>query len=267
MIQKRFKPLRISIITPTFNSGATLKTTIDSIQNQTYPHIEHIIVDGGSTDNTLDIIHAAGTKIKEFISEPDNGLYDALNKGLALATGDVIGILNSDDFYPNKRVLEKVAKTFFIHQTDSVYGDLQYVEHDNLKRVVRHWKSGKYYSNSFLYGWMPPHPTFFVRREVYQRLGLFDTQLQMAADYELMLRFLFKNRISTVYIPEVLVKMRMGGMSNRSFKARLHANGEDRLAWEINGLKPRFYTTILKPLRKVGQYRLSTIGALFGIGL
>jgi glycosyltransferase involved in cell wall biosynthesis len=221
---------------------------------QTYTNYEYIIVDGKSTDNTLEIIKSYEHPNIRWISEPDKGIYDAMNKGLRMATGDITGILNSDDFYINNDVLSKVAKTFEEEKVDSVYSDLAYVDASDLNKIVRHWKSGKYKEGSFLEGWMPPHPTFFVRRSIYQKYDPFDVRLKSAADYELMLRFIHKFKISVAYIPETLVKMRTGGVSNASFKHRFRANREDRLAWEYNKLEPKLYTLILKPLRKVQQF-------------
>jgi glycosyltransferase len=243
----------ISIITPVKNGELTIKDCIKSVLKQSSIG-EHIVVDGASTDSTLSIIRKIESKKIKVISEPDRGLYDAMNKGISLATGDIIGILNSDDFYTNKYVLKKVAEIFDRWQIDSCYGDLQYVDYVDTRKVVRKWKSNKYKPRSFFWGWMPPHPTFFVKHSIYERFGKFNLNLGSAADYELMLRFLVKHRITTGYISEVLVNMRTGGASNSSIKKRLIANRMDRKAWEVNGLKPFPWTTYLKPLRKIGQY-------------
>ncbi|MCB0641365.1 MAG: glycosyltransferase [Phaeodactylibacter sp.] len=246
--------MKISIITATYNSEATVKDTIECISRQTYKDIEHVIVDGNSSDRTMEIVEHYGDHIAKVVSEPDNGIYDAMNKGINLTTGDIIGILNSDDFYINNEVIEKVIQAFENEEVDSVYGDLQYVHPKEPWRVVRSWRAGNFRRNRFLYGWMLPHPTFFVRRSVYEEFGRFNLSLSSAADYEIMLRFLYKNKISTYYIPEVLVRMRTGGVSNASLKNRLVANWEDRMAWRLNDLQPRFYTTLLKPIRKIGQF-------------
>lgn len=245
--------MKISIITATYNSAATVRDTLTCIASQQYPNIEHIIVDGISKDNTLAIV-GEFSHIAKTISEKDKGIYDAMNKGVQLATGEVIGILNSDDFYTNSEVLLKVALAFEDPAVEAVYGDLQYVKADNVDVVTRTWKSGKFKKKNLYYGWMPPHPTFFVRRHVYEKCGLFNTTLRSAADYELMLRVLLKFNTRVQYIPEVLVKMRAGGMSNASFRNRLRANKEDAMAWKLNGLKPYFFTTWFKPLRKVFQF-------------
>jgi glycosyltransferase len=245
--------MKISIITATYNSANTVRDTLACIASQQYANIEHIIVDGLSKDNTLDIVKQF-PHVAKVISEKDKGIYDAMNKGVQLATGDVIGILNSDDFYTDPFVLEKVAAAFKNPAVEAVYGDLQYVKQDNVQVVTRTWKSGKYQKRFLYYGWMPPHPTFFVRRHIYDKCGLFNITLRSAADYELMLRVLLKHDTQAQYIPEVLVKMRAGGMSNASLKNRLRANREDEMAWKLNDLKPYFFTTWLKPLRKVFQF-------------
>lgn len=245
--------MKISIITATYNSANTVRDTLTSIASQQYPNIEHIIVDGLSKDNTLDIVKEF-PHVAKVISEKDKGIYDAMNKGIQLATGDVIGILNSDDFYNGQQVLNKVAASFEDPSVEATYADLQYVKQDNTNVVIRTWKSGLFQKRSFYYGWMPPHPTFFVRRSVYEKAGVFNTSLRSAADYELMLRLLVKYNITARYIPEVLVKMRAGGMSNASLKNRLKANKEDLMAWKLNELKPYFFTTWLKPARKIFQF-------------
>lgn len=246
--------MKISIVTPAFNSAKTIRHTIESVARQTYPNIEYIIVDGGSKDATAKIVAHYSDVVDLFISEPDQGVYDAMNKGIRAASGDIIAILNSDDFYIHSHVLEQIATAFQQSGADSVYGDLQYVDQHHPYKVIRHWESGAFQRRSFLAGWMPPHPAFFVKRVIYQRHGLFNLSLKNSADYELMLRFLYKYQISTAYVPDVLVRMRIGGLSNATWRSRLRANREDRTAWKINGIKPRFYTTILKPLRKLQQF-------------
>jgi len=244
---------KITIITAGYNSAATIRDTLKCIASQSYSNIEHIIIDGASKDDTLKIVKEF-PHVAKIISEPDQGIYDAMNKGIQLATGDIIGILNSDDFYSDNDTLQSVAKAFTENNVESCYADLQYVDEKNTSRIVRNWVSGDFNRFNFLKGWMPPHPTFFVRKEIYEKYGSFDLELNSAADYELMLRFLFKHRISTHYIPKTLVKMRTGGQSNASLKNRFKANQEDKLAWKKNGLKPKFYTTWLKPIRKINQY-------------
>jgi len=252
---------KITIVTATLNSSATISTCLKSINSQSVS-IEHIVKDGDSTDETLDIVKQNSPN-SIIISEPDNGIYDALNKGIKSANGDVIGILHADDLFASSKVLEKIAGVFSNKEIDSCYGDLIYIENEEVEgrikerkdfKVVRYWQSGEYDTQKFYRGWMPPHPTFFVRREVYEKYGLFNLELGTAADYELMLRFLLKHKISCAYIPEVLVKMRVGGVSNVSWYNRIQANKMDRKAWEINGLKPYPWTLWMKPIRKIPQW-------------
>lgn len=245
---------KISIITVTYNSAQTLEQTIQSVLSQNYPNIEYIIVDGKSTDDTVTIIEKYRDKISYFISEKDDGLYHAINKGIGLATGDIIGILHADDFYTENNVLTAIAETFKMNEADAAYADLYYVDKNNTDKIIRTWKSGKYSSKSFLWGWMPPHPTFFVKKNCYTKYGVFNTTLRSAADYEIMLRLLYKHKIKAAYLPEFIVKMRVGGQSNASIQNRVKANNEDRLAWKLNEVKPYFFTLTLKPLRKLTQF-------------
>ena len=247
--------MKISVITAVRNGSETIRDCIASVKNQTLPK-EHIVIDGASTDGTLEIVAEYRSFIAKFVSEPDNGIYDAMNKGISLATGDIIGTLNADDFYVDNEVLQRVAKVFTGNNTDSCYGDLLYVDSADTNCITRLWRSGSFNERRFFWGWMPPHPTFFVRRSVYEKYGLFSLNLGSAADYELMIRFLLKHKITTAYIPKILVKMRTRGTSNASFKNRIRANRMDRLAWEVNGLRPYPWTLWMKPLRKVGQFFL-----------
>ena len=209
--------MKISVITATYNSEATVADTLRSVASQTHPDIEHIIVDGLSRDDTVAIVgrfpHVALCR-----SEKDKGIYDAMNKGLALVTGDVVAILNSDDFYENEFVLEKIAKAFEDPSVQVVYGDLLYIDPRKNNRVSRYWRAGNYTLKSFHFGWMPPHPAFFVRRQVYQQLGNFNASLTCSADYEIILRMLLKHRLKAVYLPETLVRMREGGISNATLR-------------------------------------------------
>lgn len=246
--------MKLSIITVSFNSAATIETTLSSVARQTPAAIEHILVDGGSTDGTLEIIDRYRSGLAHVFTGPDNGTYDAMNKGIALASGDVIGILNADDFYANDNVIAQIAAVFKDQSVDACYGDLEYVETILTDKVYRYWRSGEYNAERFYHGWMPPHPTFFVRRAFYEKYGSFNLALGSSADYELMLRFLLKHGAKAVYIPDVLVKMRTGGVSNASFRNRLRANRMDRLAWRINGLHPRPWTMYMKPLSKLNQF-------------
>lgn len=243
----------ISIITATFNAEKTLSDCIESISRQSVDS-EHVIIDGESTDGTLKIIKHYRTSIAKVVSEPDRGIYDAMNKGIKIATGDVIGILNADDFYASNDVLKKISNVFLDPNVDACYGDLVYVNNKNKNKITRYWKSGDFNIRKFYFGWMPPHPTFFVRRSVYKKYGLFNLNLGSSADYEIMIRFLLKKRLNVAYIPEVLVNMRTGGESNASLLNRLKANRNDRKAWKVNGLRLYPWIIILKPLRKIGQW-------------
>lgn len=245
--------MKISIITVCYNSEKTIESAIKSVLGQTHD-IEYIIVDGGSTDGTVGIINKYRDRISKIISEPDKGIYDAMNKGIRAATGDVVGTLNSDDFYVDGFVVEKVVKKFEEKNVDCLWGDLVYVDRMNADKVVRVWKSSEYGTGKFKSGWYPPHPTFFVKRSVYEKYGLFNPDFKIAADIEIMLRFLEKLKISSAYIPEVLVKMRTGGVSARNLKNIIRANVEVYHAWKINGLKICPIWILLKPFSKLGQF-------------
>jgi len=245
--------MKISVITVCFNAAATISDAIDSIRCQDHPDIEYIVVDGGSTDETLAIIAQNRDIVSVLISEPDEGIYHAANKGIDASTGEFIGMLNADDFYADNQVLKDVAKAA-VEGTDAVYGDLHYVDRSHPEVIRRNWVSGSYDRQKFLRGWMPPHPTFFISRRAYDNYGKFRMDFKSAADYELMLRMLYKHSLRPNYVNRVLVKMRVGGQSNRSLANRIKANREDRKAWTINGLKAAWYTLYLKPLSKLNQY-------------
>lgn len=245
---------KVTIITVCYNSSSTIEDTIKSVIAQTYKNIEYIIIDGLSTDNTLAIINKYSNQVTKVISEKDNGLYDAINKGIGLATGDVIANLNSDDFYIDNNVISDIVSKFEQENTSLLYSDLYYVDADDTNIIKRYWKSGKYKKGLFFKGWMPPHPTFFVKKEIYNQYGVFNLKLKSAADYEIMLRFIHKYECSLSYLNRVTVKMRVGGVSNSSIANRLKANREDKMAWKINGIKPKSYTLILKPISKIGQF-------------
>lgn len=225
--------MKVSIITPVLNSETTIEDTIIGVLGQSHKEIEYIVVDGGSTDGTIGIIKSYGNRIDKFISEPDKGIYDAMNKGIELASGEIIGILNSDDFYANVFVIETIVKTMNESKANACYGDLVYVDRRNINKVMRYWRSCEYREGLFNTGWMPPHPTFFVKRWVYEKYGVFDLSLPVVADHEILLRFMHRHKIKTYYIPQVLVKMRLGGVTNNSI---------------LNILKQNF--TIIKTLRK-----------------
>jgi len=245
--------LKVSIITVSFNSAQTIGDTLKSVAAQSHPNIEHIIVDGASTDQTVKIVKGF-PHVAQCISEKDEGIYFAMNKGIALASGDVIGILNADDLYADNHVIAKVAAVFEDPAVDATYADLVFVDREDVSKVFRTWKSGPFKRSSMYNGWMPPHPTFFVRRSMYEKYGHFNTILRSAADYELMLRFLLKHEINLSYIPQTIIKMRQGGKSTASVSNRIKANMEDRKAWRMNGLEPHIFTLILKPLRKIKQF-------------
>ena len=245
---------KISIITVCFNSQNTLRQTIESVNSQDYNNIEYIIIDGESTDNTLKIIQECDEMIDYFVSEKDNGIYDAMNKGIKAATGNIIGILNSDDFYNSTKVISDVVSAFVEHQCDSVYGDLVYVKEKNTKKIVRYWQSGEFTIKKLKQGWMLPHPTLFVRKFMYDKFGLYDEKLKNAADYEMILRLLYKHNISVSYLPKTLVRMRQGGQSNLSISNRLKANKEDSTAWTKNQLNKPILIRFKKPLLKIKQF-------------
>jgi len=246
--------MKISVITVCYNASKTISDTLKSIENQDYADLQYIVIDGMSTDGTIEILNERSDQIDEFISEKDSGIYHAMNKGIALATGDVIAFLNADDVYAHNSALSDVSKTFEKVKADSVYSDLQYVSADKPEKVLRYWKAGPYKRERFKNGWMPPHPTFFAKKELFEKFGSFNTDFKISADYELMLRFLFKHRASAAYLPCLLVKMKVGGKSNQSINSRIIANREDRKAWKVNGLRQLPYTTVLKPIRKISQF-------------
>jgi glycosyltransferase involved in cell wall biosynthesis len=228
--------MKISVITATYNSAATLADTLRSINEQTHPEVEHIIVDGASSDGTLELVRSQGRRVATVVSEPDRGIYDAMNKGLRLASGDVVGLLNSDDFLASPDVLATIARAFADPDVDAVYGDLCYVRRELPAQVVRYWRSSPFRPGSFSRGWTPPHPTLYLRRELYDRLGGFDLAYSLAADLELMARYLEVHRVRSLYIPEVLVLMRLGGATNRSIRNVVRGNREIWRALRRHGL-------------------------------
>lgn len=244
--------MKISIITVCYNSEETISDTIQSVLSQDYKDVEYIIVDGKSTDRTLEIIQSIKSRIK-LISEKDRGIYDAMNKGINIASGDVIGILNADDVYKNSQVLTAVMDAFKAN-VSIVYGDIEYVKYNDLSKVVRKWKAGVFRSGKFKWGWMPPHPGFFIKKSCYESFGLFNLNLSTSADYELMLRMLEVHHLSCNYISKTITSMRVGGASNSSLKNRLIANRNDKKAWTIHPINPLWFTFILKPLRKLPQF-------------
>lgn len=245
--------MKVSIITATYNSAETLGDTLRSLEAQTYSNIEYIIIDGASKDSTLDVIKEYSTKVTRIISEPDRGIYDALNKGIAAATGDIVGFLHSDDLLAYPEVVADIVAQFNSTHCQAVYGDLEYVSKIDTSKVIRLWKSGCYTKRKLQLGWMPPHPTFYMKRDLYQKYGSFDLNFRIAADYDSLLRYLWCNDISLSYVPKVLTKMRVGGASNRSLSNIIKKTGEDIRAINKNGL---FWPTVvlLKNLSKIPQF-------------
>ena len=248
--------MKISIITVVWNNVKTIKDTIDSVLSQTYKNIDYIVIDGGSTDGTLSLLESRRDQLSALVSEPDEGIYDAMNKGIKLAKGDVIGFLNSDDFYLNDKVISKVASEFerdiFL---DASYANLVYVDQTNTSKIIRYFKTGEFKQGLFLKGWCPAHPTFFVRKSVYERNGNFDLNYHFASDVELMMRFLEIHKIKSLYIPEVMVKMRMGGVSNRNLKNIWLANKEIINSFHKNGLQVNsIIFFICKIISRLKQY-------------
>lgn len=248
--------MKISVITATYNSAATVAECLESIAWQDWSEVEHIVIDGGSTDGTLGVLDRHGDRISQKISEPDDGIYDALNKGIALATGDVIGFLHADDVLADSGVLSRIARGFEDEDIGGVYGDLQYVRNDDSGAVLRHWEAGSFSASRLRWGWMPPHPALYVRREWYERLGTFDTGYRIAADYLCMLKLFSHPEFKSAYIPEVLVRMRVGGASNRSIKNIVRKSSEDLRALRETGVGAfgGFGALAWKNLSKLNQF-------------
>ena len=233
--------MKISIITVTFNSVSVINDCLTSVRSQKYEDIEHIIIDGSSTDGTLSLLESKRDQFATLISENDTGIYDAMNKGIQKSTGDIIGFLNADDFYTNNEVISKVVSTFKKDKLlEACYGDLIYVDQLDTSKVIRYWKSSKFESGYFSKGWCPPHPTFFVKSSVYKKLGNFNLKYSIASDVELMMRFLEIKKINFRYIPETWIKMRMGGISNKSLKNIIILNKEILSALKTHDL-PKNY--------------------------
>ena len=247
--------MKISIITVVFNNVHTIKTAIESVLSQTYPEIEYIIIDGGSTDGTLDVIKSFGSAIHRLISERDNGIYDAMNKGISHCTGEVIGILNSDDVYDNDQVIATVMDAFLEDQKlGIVYGDLVYVKGDDVNQVVRRWTSEHYYNRFFEDGHVPPHPSLFIKREVYQQVGFFNPDMRLAADYEFMLRLFKLHQFKSRYINSLFVRMRLGGATNVSVKNIIKGNLEILSAWKRNHLSAPYTLMPKRIFKRLTQF-------------
>lgn len=246
--------MKISIITVCFNSQDYIKTTIESVLSQTYSNIEYIIVDGNSTDGTLDIIKSYGAKITKWISEPDGGIYDAMNKGLRMATGDIVGIVNSDDFFHRKDSLEIIVTTLVEFGVESVFADIIFVKRDNPEKRVRYFSSANFQPWKMRFGFMPAHPTFFTYKSTYEKYGYYLTDFEIAADFELLLRFLFKNRITYKYIHLDLMKMRTGGISTRALSSTITINKENLKAFKLNGFHTNYFFLFSRYFIKVFHY-------------
>jgi len=245
--------LKVSIITSVYNNKETIEDSIKSVLSQTHEDIEYILVDGASNDGTVDIIKKYKDKISFFVSERDSGIYDGLNKGIELATGDIVAFLHSDDIYNDENVIKEIVELFKSEDVDSVYGDLVYVDKVDTSKIFRYWKSGEFTVERLKKGWMPPHPTFFVKRELYEKYGKFDLSFKIAADYDFMLRMLGKYQISTAYLPKVLYKMRVGGASNRSIKNIIQKSKEDIKALRNNKIGG-YSTLFMKNVVKIPQF-------------
>ena len=245
--------MKISVVTAVWNRAATVGGAIDSVAAQTHPHVEHLVIDGGSTDGTLAKVEARRSPGMVVVSEPDRGIYDALNKGLAASTGEVVGLLHSDDFFAHAQVIERIAAAFADPAIDAVYGDLDYVSASDPTKVIRHWRAGPATPARLRRGWMPPHPTLFVRRRVFETHGAYDTRYRIAADYDAVLRWFGRAGIASAYIPEVLVKMRVGGESNASLAKILRKSREDYHALRANRIGG-LATLIAKNLSKLPQF-------------
>ena len=246
----------ISIISPSLNMSTVVADCIRSVDQQENV-AEHIIVDGHSLDGTVDLVlgieRTSNSELRIMKDAPE-GIYSAVNAGILASRAEIIGVLHADDFYASADVLKRVAKVFEDETIDACYGDLLYVDGADPTHIVRYWRAGKHDERDFLHGWMPPHPTFFVRRKIYEQFGLYRTDLGTSADYELMVRMMVKHKIKTTYIPHIMVHMRTGGLSNISLRARFKANRMDRQSWKVNGMNPYPWTVIAKPLRKLIQW-------------
>ena len=251
--------MKISIITATYNSEKTLRNTLESILGQTYQDYESIIVDGASKDGTMDLVREFEPRFKgrmKWISEPDKGIYDAMNKGIRMASGEVVGILNSDDFYTSNDVLEAVAKTFEGSDIDACYGDIHYVNDNDLEKCVRYYSSAKFTPKRMMYGYIPAHPSFYCRKDVYQQYGLFDTSFKIAADFEQLLRLIYVEKIKTEYIPKDFVTMRTGGASNASLSSRIAIMKEHLRGFKKNGIRNNCFRLSLRYFSKLLEYKL-----------
>ena len=246
--------LRVSIITVSYNNVGTIADTINSVLSQSYANIEYIIIDGASSDGTTELVTSFGQRISKFISAPDTGMYDALNKGIGLATGDIVGILNSDDFFYDNNVIEKVVSAFDESDIDAVFGDVQFVDPVKTSKIVRYYSSKKFNSSRFRFGYMPAHPSFYVRRELFEKIGYYKTDYKIAADFELVIRFLFINKVKYKYLEMPFISMRMGGLSNKTISSNYILNKEIARACKENGIKTNFIFIYSKYFTKIFEF-------------
>lgn len=244
--------MKISIITVCFNSAETIEDTIKSVLSQNYKDIEYIVVDGGSTDGTIDIVKGYGDKIGVFLSEPDKGIYNAMNKGIRLSTGDIVATLNGDDVYADESIVGQMVEFIQSNGFDAGYGDLVYIDNTNTGHIKRYWKTGQYKKGAFCYAWVIPHPTFFCRKDVFEKFGYFNDNLQIAADFELMLRFIERHQIKVGYLPKVIVKMRTGGKAN-ILRGIIRGNWEIIRSFRLNNLRLSPWFFVLKLVTKISQ--------------
>lgn len=247
--------MKISIITTTYNSASTIKNTLESVNTQTYSIIEHIIIDGDSKDNTLELVKKYGDRVSVIISEPDKGVYDAMNKGIKLATGDVIGILNSDDFFTSNDIIETVVDNFNNYDIDALYGDVHFVNPEDLSNCVRYYSSSIFKPSLFRFGFMPAHPSFYMKRDCYQKYGLYSLDYKIASDYDLLIRYLHKEKIKYKYLKQDFVTMRTGGISTQNFNSRVTLNKEIVRACKKYGIYTNMFFLSLKYLYKVFELR------------
>jgi glycosyltransferase involved in cell wall biosynthesis len=250
--------MKVSIVTVVYNNVATIGHAIDSVLSQDYADVEYIVIDGGSTDGTVDVIKSYGNRIAQFVSEKDKGIYDAMNKGIRMATGDVVGIVNADDFFYDDHVLSRVAEAFTADRSlEATTGDIVFIAEENHKKVLRHYSSKSWRPSKFAWGYMPPHPSFFCRKNLYERYGYYQTDYKIAADYELLIRFLLLHKARYKYLPLITTKMRMGGASTRNLNSILTLNREIKRACKENSVFTNYIMIYSKYLFKPFEFLLN----------